>query len=180
MTQYKTCFTCKQTKPVSDFNKRASRKDGYDSYCRQCANQKKRQYNAEHKELVSEMNRRSYLKNPQIFKDAAKRWKQGNRDKAYIQSRQYLAKNKGLANHYAGRRRAKVRQSGVFQIRAKFLKKLYESVCIYCGGSEFIEADHVFPISKGGVHSEGNLVPSCRSCNRAKHDDFLMEWRLKR
>jgi 5-methylcytosine-specific restriction endonuclease McrA len=180
MTQYKTCFTCKQTKPVSDFNKRVSRKDGYDSYCRECINRKKREYNAEHKEQVSAINRRSYLKNPQLFKDSAKRWQKANRDKAYKIARAYLAKNKGLANHYQGRRRAKIKESGVYYVRPSFLKRLYKSACIYCGGRDFIEADHLFPISKGGVHSEGNLVPACRSCNRAKHDDFLMEWRLKR
>lgn len=43
--------------------------------------------------------------------------------------------------------------------------------CIYCGGvfkpSE-LTVDHVQPRRKGGDHSEGNLVTSCRACNTAK------------
>ena len=44
----KTCSTCKETKPFSDFNKRACNKhDGYQSRCRVCANkaQKEHYYN---------------------------------------------------------------------------------------------------------------------------------------
>lgn len=40
--------------------------------------------------------------------------------------------------------------------------------CVYCGSAKRIEMDHVIPISKGGKHIAGNVVPACRSCNSSK------------
>lgn len=28
--------------------------------------------------------------------------------------------------------------------------------------------DHVIPLARGGTSTEGNIVPSCRNCNRDK------------
>lgn len=43
--------------------------------------------------------------------------------------------------------------------------------CVYCG-EEFqprdLTLDHVQPRMRGGDHSEGNLVASCRACNAEK------------
>lgn len=36
-------------------------------------------------------------------------------------------------------------------------------------GYSWPELDHVIPLSRGGPHTADNLVPSCISCNRAKH-----------
>jgi len=43
--------------------------------------------------------------------------------------------------------------------------------CVYCAGifpPEQLTLDHVQPRVRGGDHSEGNLVTSCRACNTAK------------
>ncbi|WP_203620386.1 HNH endonuclease [Streptomyces sp. SID8499] len=48
---------------------------------------------------------------------------------------------------------------------------------MYCdapGGT----VDHVIPLSRGGQHAEGNLVPACKSCNSSKGDKLLIEWLL--
>ena len=39
--------------------------------------------------------------------------------------------------------------------------------CVYCSGP-FEEVDHVMPSVLGGQDLSGNLVPSCRTCNRQK------------
>lgn len=45
-----------------------------------------------------------------------------------------------------------------------------EFTCRYCGETGVaLECDHVIPVSRGGNHSESNLVTSCVPCNRAKH-----------
>ena len=46
------------------------------------------------------------------------------------------------------------------------------SRCRYCGEdvSEKYHIDHVYPLSKGGETSFGNLVVSCPRCNLAKSD----------
>ena len=78
---------------------------------------------------------------------------------------------------YANVRRLRKLSNGVFNISIKELKRLYSSPCIYCGSNNSIQADHVIPISKGGVHSIGNLVPACSRCNQSKSNKFLSQWK---
>lgn len=52
--------------------------------------------------------------------------------------------------------------------------------CVYChkrGGR--LQCDHVVPVTRGGDHSDDNLVTSCEACNRAKRDKIVTieEWR---
>lgn len=52
--------------------------------------------------------------------------------------------------------------------------------CFYCGDvSPKLTMDHVVPVSRGGRHALGNVVPACRRCNASKHDDTVMEWRRR-
>lgn len=44
----------------------------------------------------------------------------------------------------------------------------YEHRCASCHVEEKLEADHVVPLSKGGVHHISNIQPLCRSCNARK------------
>lgn len=50
--------------------------------------------------------------------------------------------------------------------------------CVYCGKSSVedgvkLEADHIEAHSAGGKDVAGNLVTSCRECNRSKFDEEL-------
>jgi len=69
-------------------------------------------------------------------------------------------------------------QNGVFVIYESDVKQLRNKPCFYCGSKERLTLDHIVPISRGGVHSIGNLVTACKSCNSKKGDRFIMEWRL--
>lgn len=44
----------------------------------------------------------------------------------------------------------------------------YNHRCAYCGSTEQLTQDHYFPISKGGIHAKGNVVPACLTCNMKK------------
>lgn len=49
--------------------------------------------------------------------------------------------------------------------------------CRYCGTDEgAMEADHVFPVIRGGRSFMSNLVCSCRPCNSAKGARTPEEW----
>ncbi len=43
----KKCYTCKETKPLTGFNKNKSRKDGLNSICRECSKARSRKYYTE-------------------------------------------------------------------------------------------------------------------------------------
>lgn len=41
--------------------------------------------------------------------------------------------------------------------------------CAYCNAQpERLGMDHIIPVTKGGVHMVGNVVPACTPCNRRK------------
>ena len=111
-----------------------------------------------------------------------KEYRNNNKERKRVNSRQWYANNLDRARLQAKnagqRRKARKRANGVFYILPKHLTKLYSSKCIYCGSSENIQADHVIPVSRGGVHGIGNLVSACASCNLSKRDKTIMEWRL--
>ena len=86
----------------------------------------------------------------------------------------------------SAKRRARKLNNGSFKVSNRDLRRAFaraNNSCSYCEKPlawEEIEWDHVVPISRGGAHSIGNLVPSCNRCNRNKAWKFVMEWRLKR
>jgi len=61
-------------------------------------------------------------------------------------------------------------------------KKKSQGVCHYCGKKfppEELTMDHLVPLSKGGKSIKANLVPSCKSCNSAKKNNYAFELKLE-
>ena len=55
----------------------------------------------------------------------------------------------------------------------------YQGRCAYCGDpSDRLQMDHVMPLSRGGRHATGNVLPACKPCNNAKSSRLLVEWRF--
>ena len=79
----------------------------------------------------------------------------------------------------AGQQRHRAKRAGVevLEVSEEDLRRIYSSPCLYCGAVGGITADHVVPISRGGRHSVGNLVPACQTCNKRKAGRLLIEWR---
>jgi len=48
--------------------------------------------------------------------------------------------------------------------------------CAYCGSSGDLQIEHVVPISKGGEHHLGNIVPACQGCNLSKRSADVEAW----
>jgi len=53
--------------------------------------------------------------------------------------------------------------------------------CAYCNKPTEMdtELEHVISRSKGGSHCLANIVPACRSCNRAKYNYEMQSWYKK-
>ena len=69
------------------------------------------------------------------------------------------------------------------RIRQRLTSKAKENVlirdkyeCQYCGSHDFLEVDHIIPISKGGTNQEDNLITACSRCNNLKRDLSLKEF----
>lgn len=66
-----------------------------------------------------------------------------------------------------------------FEVK-EYLLATHNHTCAYCGGvsgDPKLEVEHVHPRSKGGGNSVKNLVIACRSCNEAKGNQLLPDWK---
>ena len=78
----------------------------------------------------------------------------------------------------------KVLLSGKLQISSLFKDERWKmengARCVYCGSTENLSVDHLFPRIKGGADNVENLVCSCKSCNSSKGKKDLVVWYKER
>jgi len=111
--------------------------------------------------------------NSEKIADYKAEWFQNNKKEIYLKRKQ-KPQNYSL---WRMNRRLKMYGPGVTKDEWESLVHYFESKCAYCSGTfSKLELDHVIPISKGGRHEIGNILPSCRSCNAKKHVKSLDEW----
>lgn len=80
------------------------------------------------------------------------------------------------------RRKAAKQTGDIALVTGKDLARLiqrYRGRCAYCTERPYEHFDHVIPLSRGGRHAIGNLLPACAQCNLAKGPRFLADWRLR-
>jgi hypothetical protein len=69
------------------------------------------------------------------------------------------------------RRRGLLREGSVSAEDWKAILARYRNRCAYCRrGAVKLGQDHVRPLTRGGPHNPGNVVPCCRACNTRKND----------
>jgi 5-methylcytosine-specific restriction endonuclease McrA len=94
---------------------------------------------------------------------------------------QYAQDNPHIGQAAKRKRKALLAEAGVFELSGRDWLRLvnrHGRRCFYCGTCGPMTMDHVLPISRGGHHSIGNLVPACAQCNSTKRHRTIMEWRL--
>jgi 5-methylcytosine-specific restriction endonuclease McrA len=110
------------------------------------------------------------VRNPEKKLAAGKRWRDANPEKcrAYVDNRRA---------YRVGANRSKIEERDIRRMLER-----QDGRCFYCSvpvrGRHEIE--HLVPLSRGGRHSIGNIVASCRFCNRSKGAKTVMEFRLYR
>lgn len=71
-------------------------------------------------------------------------------------------------------------KDGTMNMRTIFddekIKLLTGQICNYCGSTEKLSLDHIFPQRFGGKDNADNLIFACRICNSSKGKKDLMEW----
>lgn len=80
------------------------------------------------------------------------------------------------------RRKARMRDSVAIQIAGKQIRARFAEFnhrCAYCGADGDLHIEHVVPISKGGGHTIGNIVPACKDCNFSKRAHEAESWYRK-
>lgn len=190
----KTCTKCKTEKPLDQFRPHPRYAGGYETWCASCHKQvnKENYYKNHEKRLAA--NSAWGKANKERVKETKAIWREKNKEKMREYHRQYRLNNpdktkaamaKWAKTHpnqpraSAAKRRVQKLANGVFEISPKEISKIYASNCFYCGNFGKMTMDHVIPVSRGGTHSIGNLVPACQSCNFSKHNYTVMEWKLR-
>jgi 5-methylcytosine-specific restriction endonuclease McrA len=109
---------------------------------------------------------------------SAKKRYAANRERMLAVSRRWAASHPERLIEYAHRQRAGDRAFEVIPRDWRRLLERYRHCCAYCGTKvEKLQREHVIPLSRGGVHSIGNLVPACPKCNTNKKNRLLIEWK---
>lgn len=97
-------------------------------------------------------------------------------------ARQYLKDNPERMRNIRRRRKLKVRYESKLVTERDWtrLVERYRGCCAYCGRrSDTLHREHVIPLSRGGRHSIGNLLPACPRCNLSKYSSFVTEWKKR-
>lgn len=91
----------------------------------------------------------------------------------------YSRRNPEKAQLAKRKRRARIRSHDVLHLTSRDwlrLRRRYDDRCAYCRRSIPLTIDHVVPITRGGRHAIGNILPACMSCNASKGNRLLVEW----
>jgi 5-methylcytosine-specific restriction endonuclease McrA len=193
----KICTKCQTWRTVERFRPRLLSRDGYNSICRECENAKTREWRANNKDRVRELNQQHYeanreerkayhrqyrQENPEYFREKQQEFREQNPTYSRDYNREWARANPDKRAEKDNKRRAfKMGKSGSFSSREwAELKRRYNYTCLRCGRYEpeiKLTADHIVPISKGGAGTIENIQPLCKSCNSAKYDDTI-DYRL--
>jgi len=76
-------------------------------------------------------------------------------------------------------RKARERGNGGIHVKGKSIRQRFEQFghqCAYCGATGDLQIEHLIPISKGGTHVLGNILPACLRCNYSKHANDAETW----
>jgi 5-methylcytosine-specific restriction endonuclease McrA len=190
----KLCTKCGTERPIEQFGRHPAMRDGHLNHCKPCvAARQKRLYERQREARIAKA-RASYQANrDEILIAGRVRYKH---DTAYRAAK--LARNK-VRKSYSPK--SKVRLA-VHRQEHPEMHRLYGQSkrsrdngvpdglsigewqamigrvhgCAYCGSHEAVTLDHVVPLSRGGDHEIGNVVPCCRRCNASKFNLTFVEW----
>ncbi len=123
-----------------------------------------------HGNRVAASKRDYYERNRVEIISRSRRWAENNPDRVKM----------AKANNRRKRRAAKYASSGTFTAQEfKELCEKYGNRCLSCGDTEAVlEADHVGPLTRGGLDDIGNIQPLCGYCNRRKFVE-IVDYRVR-
>lgn len=195
LTASKTCNKCGISKPLTDFHKLKTVKDGRKGDCAKCCNAASRKWRQENPETAKacvdgwrERNAETYS---EYKRRADREYRIENLDKikAHRASRaDYIAEslaawktaNRERVRDYERKRRAAVRGSSIGEIDFSDVWEKSGGHCVLCGAGMdrslswpdrlSVSLDHIIPLAKQGPHVTENVQYVHLVCNMRKND----------
>lgn len=96
----KYCYKCGEVKPIDQFYKHPTAKDGYRGECKACKNKQGEQWYSKNAEKQREKARQWRINNADKKREIDKRWKTENKDRARENQRKWRAKNLDKLREY--------------------------------------------------------------------------------
>lgn len=177
----KRCPRCSKSKPLIEFNRNRSSRDGLARWCKACSKAYKLEYRA--RPAVRERERAYDAARHEAQKDQihARQAEYRERNAEHITARQsaHNAANPHLA--WVRNYRHRVTVLGLTPVIEHFTKAdviaRYGDHCTYCEVGPFEQLDHDLPVSRGGPHTLENVRPACIPCNLSKFNRTATEWK---
>lgn len=155
---------------------------------------KKAEYRATRREELAAKERERYRQNPEPTRRNARNWELAHLIRVRERARHWRKRNVGHLREYRrewyrknaarerqrnriikAKRRDWVAGATYSPVAWRAMCDWFSNVCLCCGRTDLLEADHVRPLARGGANTIDNLQPLCLSCNRSKgarHIDY--------
>jgi len=169
----KTCSTCKEVKPKSEFGKNKRNNNGLRSSCRLCDTLYYREAN---KEQIAEKGKLYREANKEQLSNYKKLYREINKEQIAKNAKLYHQANPDMFAAIKHKRRVlKLNSGGTFtsdDIQTLLLDQ--QGHCLYCNiililnGKGKFHVDHRIPLFLGGTNFPNNLQLLCPTCNHTK------------
>lgn len=193
----KICNKCKAEKPLTEFHKDKSSKDGFQARCKICQAEIGRKYNAANREKISARNRATYASDPEGFAALKRAYRAehpervaqckrkhyaANKEKFDARELEYRKSNPEMFATRSRNRRGRIKNADGSHTQADVLSIFSDQrgMCANCNsklfksGAKKYHVDHIMPLALGGSNWPENLQCLCPPCNLskgAKHPD---------
>jgi len=175
----KTCLKCATEKPLDQFNKNASRKDGLSAWCKSCNQEWSRKRNALNPDYLREWKKKNpdawgnwYSNNKERRREYNVAWYHGRRDAEAMRYSAWRKENPEKVNAIISRRRAAKLNATPAWANKERIAMFYQ-VALKLTDETGIrhEVDHIVPLRSKivcGLHWEGNLQVLTKTENARK------------
>lgn len=114
----KQCTKCKETKPLTEFNKNKKTKDGLQFRCKLCRNEYYRKYNLENKQKIKQIQ--------QKWREENKEWVKSNNKKYYKENKEKIKESyKDYKKKYLRKKRI---EDPMFKLKENVRTRTYQAI----------------------------------------------------
>lgn len=149
----KLCNRCKRTLSPDNFHRNRSKRDGLGTFCKECTQKLKAQYQVDHKDRVTASSQRWRAKNREHARRIDKASRQRTTERKRLYNRQYAIENREKRRAHGSVKEA---------VKVGKLPPIDTQTCVKCGQ----QAHH--------YHHEDysrrlDVIPLCGSCHQYVH-----------